>query len=373
MGGVLELRGDLTDGQAQQYVEHYTQMHSENPERRALERLWFINKAYYGGAHHMVMDDGRIRVPRRRTKNREYFSANRVLPKVLKAVARLLAVNADFTVSPMSGAYEDLMAAGVIDPTTQRVTIATDDPLTKNISDLQRDPDGVVQRGDPQYVYQHGYRRAVPTSPTGVSEAYGDGEFLPHAGGDFGLEVLSTSASDDDTAGTNLTSVDVTWVNTSWVRATTSIALAGTVPVAVTASMLYVESLVPTVWQVGSTQSGTIVARRTAADPLGGLNVGADASSGMATVAVTGEQLFLMQFQGHTMTPVRLTIRYATDDVGAGPSQFGHLWQATVDGPFNFDLRHIQPPTTEEHAYWVEAEAVSSPSDVYYTLTIKRV
>ncbi len=108
---MVKLRGRLNSGEALQYVHHYVDVTGEAPERRALERLWWVNKAYYMGAQIIVMDDGRLRVPRRRGKNREFFQANKILPKVVKAVAKLLSTNTDFVVAPKSGDFEDILAA----------------------------------------------------------------------------------------------------------------------------------------------------------------------------------------------------------------------------------------------------------------------
>jgi len=108
---VVKLRGSLNAAEAQQYVRHYVDSSGDAPERRALERLWFVNKAYYMGAQYIVLDDGRLRVPRRRGKNREFFQANKILPKVVKALAKLLSTNTDFIVAPKSGDFEDVLAA----------------------------------------------------------------------------------------------------------------------------------------------------------------------------------------------------------------------------------------------------------------------
>lgn len=105
------LRGTLSDPEAFQYVHNYVDISGDAPERRALERLWFVNKAYYAGAQYIVLDDGRLRIPRRRGKNREFFQANKILPKVVKATAKLLAMNPDFIVAPKSGEFEDLVAS----------------------------------------------------------------------------------------------------------------------------------------------------------------------------------------------------------------------------------------------------------------------
>ena len=108
---MVNLRGDFTDAEAFQYVHHYVDISGDAPERRALERLWFVNKAYYAGAQYIVLDDGRLRVPRRRGKNKEFFQANKILPKVVKATAKLLSLNPDMVVAPKSGEMEDIMAS----------------------------------------------------------------------------------------------------------------------------------------------------------------------------------------------------------------------------------------------------------------------
>lgn len=106
-----KLRGRLSTAEAQQYVQHYVDISGDAPERRSLERLWFVNKAYYMGAQYIVLDDGRLRIPRRRGKNRELFQANKILPKVIKALAKLTSNNVDFVVAPKSGDFEDVLAA----------------------------------------------------------------------------------------------------------------------------------------------------------------------------------------------------------------------------------------------------------------------
>ena len=108
---MVKLRGDFSDSDAFQYVHHYVDISGDAPERRALERLWFVNKAYYAGAQYIVMDDGRLRIPRRKGKNREFFQANKILPKVVKATAKLHAINPDFVVAPISGEFEDIIAS----------------------------------------------------------------------------------------------------------------------------------------------------------------------------------------------------------------------------------------------------------------------
>tara|TARA_R110002020_G_scaffold47968_4_gene137158 strand:+ start:2274 stop:4295 length:2022 start_codon:yes stop_codon:yes gene_type:complete len=108
---MVKLRGKLNDGEAGQYVRHYVDISGDAPERRALERLWFVNKAYYMGAQYIVLDDGRLRVPRRKGKSRTHYQANKILPKVIKALAKLSSNNTDFVVAPKSGDFEDVLAA----------------------------------------------------------------------------------------------------------------------------------------------------------------------------------------------------------------------------------------------------------------------
>ncbi len=108
---MVKLRGTFNDHEARQYVDHYVDLTGDSPERRALERLWFVNKAYFMGAQYIVLDDGRLRIPRRRGMNRELFQANKILPKVMKALAKILQTNADFVVAPKSGDFQDILAA----------------------------------------------------------------------------------------------------------------------------------------------------------------------------------------------------------------------------------------------------------------------
>ncbi len=104
---------NLSKKEALQYVGERLDVDGHRAERRPLEQLWFENEAYFAGAQHFVVDKGRIRYPNHRNPNREWFQANRILPKVFRAVSKLLQTNAQFRVSPKSGDREDRHAAKV--------------------------------------------------------------------------------------------------------------------------------------------------------------------------------------------------------------------------------------------------------------------
>ena len=81
-----------------------------------LERSWFVNQAYYYGAQNLQMGGApgqgiALRQPRVGTRVRETFTANYTLVKVVKAIARLVALVPEFDAPPRSASFEDMLAS----------------------------------------------------------------------------------------------------------------------------------------------------------------------------------------------------------------------------------------------------------------------
>jgi hypothetical protein len=106
----MKTRHKMSDAEAMNYVRHFIDINAQEPERRALERSWFVDHAYYAGAQNFILDGSRLRNPKIR-RGREVFQANMILPKVHKAVSRLIALQVSLHVPPKSGSYEDMQAA----------------------------------------------------------------------------------------------------------------------------------------------------------------------------------------------------------------------------------------------------------------------
>jgi hypothetical protein len=80
-------------------------------ERRALEEEWFANMAYLKGRQWFVPENGMIRPPRDRRVLAKKVSENLILPKVMRAIAQLIGVQAAYVPLPMSDHREDIQAA----------------------------------------------------------------------------------------------------------------------------------------------------------------------------------------------------------------------------------------------------------------------
>lgn len=107
---MMKTRHKMNDSEALQYVRHFIDRNAQEPERRSIERLWFVNRAYHNGAQHFILDGSRLRNPKVK-RGREFFQANMILPKVHTAVAKIIALKIAMRVSPKSGSYEDMQAA----------------------------------------------------------------------------------------------------------------------------------------------------------------------------------------------------------------------------------------------------------------------
>lgn len=70
-----------------------------------------MNQAYYFGAQNLAADGNALRKPRIGLRSREFFSANYVIVKVTKAIARLIALVPDMEAPPRSSSFEDLLAS----------------------------------------------------------------------------------------------------------------------------------------------------------------------------------------------------------------------------------------------------------------------
>ena len=116
----------LDKKQAYTYVTGRLDVDGTRAERRPLEQLWFENEAYFAGAQHFIVDKGRIRYPNHRNPNREWFQANRILPKVYRAVSKLLQTNAVFKVAPKSGDRDARHAAKVGEMVFEHLRQVTD-------------------------------------------------------------------------------------------------------------------------------------------------------------------------------------------------------------------------------------------------------
>lgn len=103
----------LTEEEAYQYVFERVDVNGEQPERRPLEQTWFANQAYFAGQQWFVEADGRIRAPKKVNPHREYYVANRILPKVIRSISKIEEARAAFRAIPRSNRWEDLRAAQV--------------------------------------------------------------------------------------------------------------------------------------------------------------------------------------------------------------------------------------------------------------------
>jgi hypothetical protein len=105
-------------------VKAYIDSAAVRSERRALEGSWFRNGAYLVG-NQWILDDAEGFVPLDARKARSKHTANMILPKAMRATARLEGVNAEFRVLPEHDDRAARYAAKLGDLTMQHVMHAT--------------------------------------------------------------------------------------------------------------------------------------------------------------------------------------------------------------------------------------------------------
>lgn len=101
----------LSDDGALNYVYERVTPDGEQAERRQFESEWFANMAYLIGAQNWVAEGGVLRPPRNVRTRRSRHTANMILPKVMRFIAKLRSVNGQFRVLPKSDQWADLSAA----------------------------------------------------------------------------------------------------------------------------------------------------------------------------------------------------------------------------------------------------------------------
>ena len=107
------------------YVLERVNPYGEQPERRNFERSWFISTALFAGQPHLVELDGTLRAPVNMDRNRELHSANLILPKVERSVAKLLQLRADMGVAPNTGHPADRHAAKIAEKVWEHLKLQT--------------------------------------------------------------------------------------------------------------------------------------------------------------------------------------------------------------------------------------------------------
>lgn len=124
---VGRLRGGaaMPDSEALNYVLERVDTESQSSERLAFERLWFGNYSFFAGAQ--FAQPGR-RLPahiRAMQATGRMHQANLILPKVYRAVAKLLQINPAMRVAPKSAHRDDRHAAKVAEKVYKYLTRAT--------------------------------------------------------------------------------------------------------------------------------------------------------------------------------------------------------------------------------------------------------
>lgn len=101
----------LSESQALSFVLDRVAPDGIQSERRPLEEQWFGNMAYLYDRPHFVPEQGIIRPPKDPKYVRTKYHANLILPKVMRAIAKLEGVHATLEPLPLSDERDDLRAA----------------------------------------------------------------------------------------------------------------------------------------------------------------------------------------------------------------------------------------------------------------------
>lgn len=111
--GARSSAAKLSDEGALDYVLERVDARSESFERRAFERLWFGNYNFLIGASSWTGDQRTPWIPRSINPNRKGYQANLILPKLYRAVAKVLQVNPTFRVAPRTHHRQDRHASKI--------------------------------------------------------------------------------------------------------------------------------------------------------------------------------------------------------------------------------------------------------------------
>lgn len=113
------------------YVMEKVSIDSERAERRPYEESWFGDLAYFFGAHHFVPENGYIRPPKNLRRRKDFYQVNLILPKVMRAMSKVLGVEGTFRVMPKSGSREDRHAAELAELALEHVKSVTEFDVIK--------------------------------------------------------------------------------------------------------------------------------------------------------------------------------------------------------------------------------------------------
>ena len=121
----IQPHGKLSKAKALSYVTDRVDIYGEHPERRPQEQSWFAAQAYFAGQPYFIEADGRIRVPRQLSANKQRFKANLIRPLVTRALAKLESNNVSFRVAPKTGDRVDRHAAKIAERVHEHLRVET--------------------------------------------------------------------------------------------------------------------------------------------------------------------------------------------------------------------------------------------------------